>query len=246
MANETNTNAAAANTNADATIKTTVFNLIILDESGSMMDLTNQTIAGCNETINVAKHAATENADAIRSLLSIYAFQDGGPIKSRYIVKNVKASDAVHVTENDYRPYGNTPLLDAVGSTLSELKAVAATHEDATGIITIITDGYENSSTHYSWQQVASLISQFKEMGWTVNLIGANIDVNVLSKNLKIDNAMAFSATQEGASEMWSEYNSRQSRKMCDYAADTRAFSSVAERKACRKSKQTDFFDDNE
>ena len=36
--------------------KTTVFNLIILDESGSMSDCTRATISGCNETINVAKN----------------------------------------------------------------------------------------------------------------------------------------------------------------------------------------------
>lgn len=236
MSNEANTNTPA--------IKTTVFNLIILDESGSMSGVTKQTIAGCNETINVAKHAAKDNADAIRSLLSIYAFQNGGPVKSRYIVKNVKSSDAVHITGKDYQPFGNTPLLDAVGSTLSELKAVSTTHEDATGIITIITDGYENSSTQYSWQQVASLISQFKEMGWTVNLIGANIDVDAMSKRMNIDNAMAFETSAEGTAMMWEDYKIRQSKKMNDYACESRAFSSLAERKVSRSRKNSNFFDE--
>lgn len=230
MSNETN-------------IKTTVFNLIILDESGSMRSVKEQTIAGCNETINVAKHAASQNADVIRSLLSIYAFQSDGPIESRYIVKNVKASDAVHVTDKQYIPYGMTPLLDAVGSTLSELKAVSATHEDATGIITIITDGMENASTRYSWQQVAALISQFKEMGWTVNLIGANIDVNKMSKQMNIDNAVSFKATRSGTVEMWGDYMDCQSRKMAEYANESRCYATVEDRLKSRKMNADNFFE---
>ena len=34
-----------------------IYNLIILDESGSMDCVTRQTIAGCNETINTIKSA---------------------------------------------------------------------------------------------------------------------------------------------------------------------------------------------
>lgn len=189
--------------------KTTVFNLIILDESGSMDPLTKQTIAGCNETINVARESARRHADTMHSLLSIYAFQSGGPVPSRYIVKNLSATDDVKITGKDYQPCGCTPLLDAVGSTLSELKAVAATHEDATGVITIITDGMENSSEHYNLNQVKKLISQFREQGWTVNLIGANIDVDSLGDSMGIDNRMAWVADEEHTAEMHANLSKR-------------------------------------
>lgn len=179
------------------TPKTTAYNLIILDESGSMRHLTRQTIEGCNETINVARHTARTHAATMRSLLSIYAFQNGGPVTSRYIVKNVAAEDEVQITDKDYQPYGNTPLLDAVGSTLSELKAVTATMDDTTGIITIITDGMENSSEHYNIQQVQKLITEFREKGWAVNLIGANIDVDNLADAMGIKTRMAWVANEE-------------------------------------------------
>lgn len=91
-------------------MKTTVFNLIILDESGSMSGVTKQTISGCNEAINVAKAAAEKNHDTLRSLMSVYAFQDGGPVKSRYILKNEDAAKACHITGDDYKPLGNTPF----------------------------------------------------------------------------------------------------------------------------------------
>ncbi|MDE5850024.1 MAG: hypothetical protein K2H38_07770 [Muribaculaceae bacterium] len=223
-------------------MKTTVFNLIVLDESGSMSHLTEQTISGCNETINVAKSQAEKNADVFRSLMSVYAFQDGGPVKSRYIMKNEDALKARHISSDDYRPWGNTPLLDAVGSTLTELKTVAATHEDATGVITIITDGMENSSTHYTWQDVAKLISQFKEMGWTVNLIGANIDVDEMAKRMNIDNRMAFKATKAGSSAMWGAFSASTSANMDCYAEESRCIEDLDERIASRKSRSKNFF----
>lgn len=223
-------------------MKTTVFNLIILDESGSMGGVTKQTISGCNETINVAKTQADKNADALHSLVSIYAFQSGGNRPSRYILKNENAITVRHISGQDYEPWGATPLLDAVGSTLTELKTVAATHEDATGVITIITDGMENASTRYTWKDVAGLISQFKEMGWTVNLIGANIDVDAMANKMNIDNRMAFEATEDGTDIVWNELNTRVAERMDLYACETRTMEDVEMRKCSRRSKSGGFF----
>lgn len=226
--------------NAKHTPKTTVFNLIILDESGSMSGVVKQTISGCNETLNTIRFSATEHADRINSFVSIFAFQNGGPVKSRYLVKNARPDKVKDVTENDYRPWGNTPLLDAVGSTLTELKAVAATHEDATGIITIITDGYENSSTRYSGPEVARLISSLKELGWTINLIGANVDVESLGRAMNIDNKMAFTQDEEGTQAMFSKFSHDSGARMAEMAEE--AAMPCAARMEVRKKKSKNFF----
>lgn len=189
------------------TTKTTNFNLIILDESGSMGSLVKQTIDGCNEALNVVRSIQRENPDTQRCLVSIYAFQSGAAIPSRYLCKNVPVAQVNNVTARDYQPCGMTPLLDAVGSTLVDLRAVASTHEDAVGTVTIITDGYENDSREYTWHRVAQLITELKAQGWTFNFIGANIDVDQVSKKMNIDNAMAFEATPEGTHKMWVAYN---------------------------------------
>lgn len=221
--------------------KTTVFNLIILDESGSMGSCVNSTISGCNETINVAKQLQANNPDTQRVLMSIYAFQANGPVPSRYLCKNIPVADARHITNQDYKPYGCTPLFDAVGSTLVELKAIAATHEDATGIVTIITDGLENASTHYDLEKVVRLIDQMKEMGWTFNFIGANIDVDMMSNRLHIDNKMAFSSDEEGTGKMFDDLG------CCMMAYESERMSQEAnmsqdERLAFRKKHSKGFF----
>lgn len=193
----------------EKTAKTTVFNLIILDESGSMSPLTHQTVDGCNETLNVIRSLDKKHGDTQRNLVSIYLFQDNAEIPSRYVYKNNQISDIPDMTTEIYRPWGATPLLDAVGSTLVDLRAVASTHEDSTAIVTIITDGMENASRHYTYDQVARLISELKEKGWTFNFIGANIDVDAISKRMHIDNAMAFHSTTGGTKAMWSAFSTR-------------------------------------
>ena len=228
-------------TKTNQNMKTTVFNLIILDESGSMLPLRESTVSGCNEVLNVTRNAQKEAGDKRTNLVSIFCFQSDGNVPSRYIAKNEPAELVNDLTPHDYQPYGGTPLLDAVGSTLTDLKAAADKCEDATGIVTIITDGYENSSTHYSLQKVAKMISSLKELGWTFNFIGANIDVDKVSQSLNIDNAMAFLATKTGTRSMMSSLA-----KCMDSAQ--RAFEeeecadSVAERVAMRTKRSIRFF----
>lgn len=198
-------NETTANTTTNSKGRTTAFNLVILDESGSMSDLTKQTIDGCNETLNVVRSLQKEHGDSTRQLVSIYAFQSGS-VPSRYICKNVPADTVKNITSSDYEPMGCTPMLDAIGMTLVDLKAVASTHEDATASVTIITDGYENSSKEFTWKQVADLISELKERGWNFNFIGANVDVDQVASRMNVDNRMAFKSDQEGTREMWACY----------------------------------------
>lgn len=224
---------------------TKVFNLIILDESGSMSCVTKQTIDGCNETINVTKAVQRKHADTQNNVVSIFAFQEGGA-PSRYIVKNVPAEACQHITAADYEPCGCTPLYDAVGATLTELKHQAAKEKDCTGSITIITDGEENASTHFRLADIVKLIDYFKELGWNINLIGANIDVLKAAKSLNIDNHLQFDQTAQGTGAMFQQHcQSRmayadrfeQEERRCDPCA------SPEERREARKKASRGFFE---
>ncbi len=184
-------------------MKSQIFNLIILDESGSMDCVTKQTISGCNETINTIRTVQNKFAETQEHFVSIFAFQSNGSRPSRYIIKNDPVDRVKHITADDYAPYGCTPLYDAVGSTLTDLKATTKRSEDAIGSVTIITDGYENSSTRYTRGKVAQMIAALKELGWNFNFIGANIDVESVSRSLNIDNAMAFEQDEAGTTQMF-------------------------------------------
>lgn len=225
------------------TIRTKVFNLIILDESGSMDCVWAQTISNCNETLQTIFSAQKEFYATQDHFISIYTFQDAGPLKSRYLLRNRPIAEARMLTAKDYRPNGCTPLYDAVGETLTDLEAVAETHDDAVASVTIITDGEENSSRRYSGSDVAKIISRLKEKGWNFNIIGANIDVESLAKDLHIDNTLKWEQTQEGTSSMGKKLNESQRSYYKAMAEEEQMPMSMEEKISRRKMRNKHFFD---
>ena len=180
-----------------------IFNLIILDESGSMDDVRAQTIAGCNETINTIRAAQKTYAENQRHYVSIFVFQSKGNRPSRYLIKNMSANQVRHISAKDYEPDGLTPLNDAVGMTLAELMGECVHRPNAIGSVTIITDGEENDSAAYTTADVAQMVMQLKEKGWSFNFIGANINVEETARNYNIDNTLEFRQDDKGTREMF-------------------------------------------
>lgn len=189
-------------------MKATFFNLIILDESGSMSHLVSSTISGCNETINSIKSIQEKNTDSQEHYVSIYCFQSFSEVPSRYLCENIPANEAKHISDKDYRPWGFTPLYDAIGFTLKDLEKQTSKTEGALASVTIITDGYENSSRHFTGAQIVKLIDRLKELGWNFNFIGANIDAASVARQFHIDNSMQFEANKEDSDRMWSRQRS--------------------------------------
>ena len=89
-------------------------------------------------------------------------------------------------------------MLDAIGTTIRELRRTAEAEiaaDEASAVVVIITDGYENSSIEFSHGQISSLIRDLEFTGrWTFSYIGATLDaVEVaVSLNIKTHNAMRF------------------------------------------------------
>lgn len=223
--------------------KTARFHLIILDESGSMSGCRQATIKGCNETIAAVRNLQKEFGEDNSNFVSIYAFQSG-KIASRYLCRNLPVDKVRDVTPGDYCPHGCTPLLDAVGSTLVDLEAVASTHDDASATVTIITDGCENDSRRYTPEMVARIIDRLKEKGWTFNLIGANIDVLSTGAGLHIDNTMEFANTEKGTADMFDTFckDMETYHRSCIMEERIIDDDSIESRIALRKSKSKSFF----
>lgn len=80
------TQTAEAQDEASIPSNVNVYHLIVLDESGSMSGITQQTISGCNETIQTVRAMKEKNADQ-QHFVSVYLFDSSN---SRYIIKNKK------------------------------------------------------------------------------------------------------------------------------------------------------------
>ena len=175
-----------------------VFNMIIVDESGSMCVIERQALAGINETIDTVKKMQRLHPD-MEQRISLLTFDSG---HKTFKYDNVKAETARLLSARDYNPGGCTPLYDAIGIAISKLNA--QTTEKDSVLVTIITDGEENSSEEYNLKMVKTLISKMKKQGWTFTLIGTdNLDVEGMAGQMNIDNHLAFKEDAEGTRMMF-------------------------------------------
>ncbi len=174
--------------------------VFILDESGSMSDLTLDTIGGFNSLINKQR---SEEGEA---LVSTVLFSN----RSKVIHDRVKISDIPRMTEKDYVPNGCTALLDAVGDAIHHIANVHkyAREEDVPEktLFIITTDGMENASHEYSYEKVKKMIGKEQEKyGWEFIFLGANIDSAATARTLGIkeENAVDYCPDEAGTAAMY-------------------------------------------
>lgn len=176
-----------------------VHNLIILDESGSMSSIYRPALTGVNETLQTIRSAQDEHQNQ-QHFVTLAAFDSG---HYNQIYTHVPATDAIDITEEQYRPGGCTPLYDAMGRGLTELRPKVG-KEDVV-LVTVITDGYENASREYNGKAIKALVESLKEQGWVFTYIGANQDVEAVAASMSIDNHLAFDADDDSTGEMFAK-----------------------------------------
>ena len=123
--------------------ETRIYNLIILDESGSMDSIREQALSGANETLQTIRTAQQENPDD-HQMISFVTFDTGArrPFV-RTIIDTEKIENVKDLTPDQYQPYGGTPLYDAMGLSITALKELVKEGDHV--LVTVITDGFENS-----------------------------------------------------------------------------------------------------
>jgi hypothetical protein len=176
-----------------------IINLVILDASGSMESIYNQALTGANETIQTIRIGQKDHPE-LQQYLTFASFNSGKDyLKVKYSVTLI--DEVMEITKEDYVACGCTALYDAMGEMITELKR-KLTPKDRV-LVTVITDGYENASQHWSGPQIKSLVEELRHEGWTFTYIGANQDVEVVAGSMGIRNTLAFEETEEGAKAMF-------------------------------------------
>ena len=156
--------------------------VFILDRSGSMAGLEEDTIGGFNAMIQKQKGEPGE------ALVSTVLFDN----ISEVIHDRVDIQRLAPMTRKDYYVRGCTALLDAVGGAIHHIGNVHkyAREEDRPErtLFVITTDGMENASRQYSYQRLKAMIERQKEKyGWEFIFLGANIDAAKEAARLGID-----------------------------------------------------------
>lgn len=172
-----------------------IYNVIILDESGSMSSIYKETLASMNEVLNGIRKNQEEFPEQ-RHYVTIVTFEGNGISGVKTRRDRVPVSSIEPFTEKDYRPGGCTPLYDAMGKTLNELEGLILPDDKV--MATVITDGMENSSQEYSGRTIKTLVARLREKGWVLAYVGANQDSVEVARDLNIGNAMNFDASPTG------------------------------------------------
>ena len=187
--------------------ETRIYNLVILDESGSMGDIRQEALAGVNETIQTIRAAQQENPDDHQMLCFVtFDKEKTGRPDVRVVVDNERIENVADLKPSQYRPYGLTPLYDAMGKAITALQKIVKDGDHV--LVTVVTDGYENCSSEYTDEQIKELVSGLTASGWVFTYIGANQDSEKTAVGLGINAAMDFAPTGEGAAMMFGKMRS--------------------------------------
>ena len=168
--------------------------VFILDKSGSMAGLEDDTVGGFNAMIEKQKNTPG------RCLVSTVAFND----RSHVIHDRVNLEDISPMTREDYFVGGCTALIDALGDAIKHVSNIHkyARPEDvpASTMFVITTDGMENASRKYTAEKVKEMINLKKEEGWEFLFIGANIDAVTTAAHYGIaaERAVNYHADKKG------------------------------------------------
>ena len=185
----------------EAKEKLKVYNLIILDKSGSMSSIAAAAISGFNETVGGIRSAQKRYAGTQEHFVSLYVFCD---CDKHYIYENVPVEEVATLTSRKYRPCCCTPLYDAMGVSLNQLLNKIQSDKNATAVVTVITDGLENASKEYSGAAIKALVDKLKdEEGWNFAYIGTNQDVEAVAAEISITNTMYFDYHSDGMGAAW-------------------------------------------
>jgi hypothetical protein len=167
-----------------------VYNLVILDESGSMESIKQATISGFNEIVQTIKGIEIKFPEQ-QHFISLVTFNGFG-VKT--LLDKTLVASLHQIDPNTYHPDSMTPLYDAIALSVLKLKIDLAGIENLNVLVTILTDGEENASKEFNHSQVNNIIREQKNQGWTFTYIGANHDVEKIAHSISITNTLRFEA----------------------------------------------------
>lgn len=179
---------------------------LILDKSGSMQDCVTTTINGFNEQMQMIRSIKRKYPEQ-EFVVSLTTFNqdvhfDVDQEDPDNIKELISHNNFMNWIKNDekiiYNPHGMTALYDAIGMSVKNIQKQAndeISKDEATVVVVIITDGHENASEKYSYNQIQSLIKELEQSdNWTFSYLSNTPDaVDYASKlNIKKENAIRY------------------------------------------------------
>ena len=158
----------------------------VVDRSGSMEAIKSDAIGGFNNFLTDQKKQPGS------AIMTIVLFDHQYEI----MCSGKPVNEVVPLTTDTFVPRGSTALLDAIGRTIVEVNK----RNPSKAIITILTDGQENSSHEFTKQQVKQMTDDCEKKGWAIIYLSADANAFEDGKSYGVgaSNIMSFAATPRG------------------------------------------------
>lgn len=168
----------------------TVYYYLLLDRSGSMSRVVEEAVISVNGYIKRIKELAGRFPDQ-EVFASLNLFNNRvTPVWSMLPPDLIREIDFA-----DFRPGGTSALFDAIGSTVNGLQQVIGEEleaKEASAVIVIFTDGFDNASELFSQRQIATLIHELELTGrYTFSWFGSTLDSADAAGNIGISSRNA-------------------------------------------------------
>jgi hypothetical protein len=168
---------------------------VVLDRSGSMESIKDDTIGGYNKFLKGQKEVKGE------CTISLYQFDD----KYEPVYEGQNIQHVAELNNETFVPRGWTALLDAIGRSINDTGARLAKlkEEDRPDkvIFVIQTDGAENQSKEFTREKIFEMIKhQSNNYNWKFLFLGANQDAIATATSYGIisNNSITYAANNIG------------------------------------------------
>ncbi len=176
---------------------------IILDRTGSMESIRDDTIGGFNVFLDEQRQQPGS------ATLTLVQFDTQNPYEIVHQFKPIQ--EIPELTRQTFVPRASTPLLDALGRGINDLDKCLTemdeTQRPSKVILVIITDGQENSSREFRNDQIIKMIQQKqKQDGWQFVFLSADLASigDAQAYGFKAASSMTYDKTGKGVSAAWS------------------------------------------
>jgi len=179
--------------------------ICILDRSGSMSEkgIIYEAINGFNNFLEEQKKLKD------KATLTVALFDD------RYdlLYDDVDIKNVPKITYDTWTPRGMTALFDAIGKTITTVRANRAklgSEKPDKVLVCIVTDGLENASQEYTKSGISKLIKECESEDWNFVYLAANQNAFAVGTSFGISagNTYTFDASAAGAQNMSMTLNS--------------------------------------
>ena len=155
----------------------------ILDKSGSMGDVREETVRMFNKQVDTIKKMSVTYPDQ-DFYTGLTTFNDS----VEHEVDFKPSDNLVALRFERYRPNGLTALYDAIGTSVSRIKErfdAAIINDRMSVVVVVLTDGHENASVQFGSEEIAKLIKDLeKTEKWSFTILGADFDITSVSSKL--------------------------------------------------------------